>query len=211
MSTGTDQRRAHSAAAVPRDAQCPGTRTRRAWPWNAPAVIVAAAVVALLASACGGGSSSPGVSSLAPSGASSRATLVFAQCMRTHDISQFPDQETGGKFPTPQDLGVSNTAYQAAMNSCTHLLPNDGQPTRVQSPQLLNEVLGFARCMRSHGFPTWPDPTSTPSGPRPYSFNLLGVHGFDPTSPQVDAALNECQRLTSLGITGPPPFGLERP
>jgi hypothetical protein len=189
MSAATGQRRAHSVAAF----------------------IFAAAVLALLASACGGGSSGPGVSSLAPSGASSGTTLAFAQCMRTHDISQFPDQVTGGKFPTPQDLGVSITVYQAAMNSCKHLLPNDGQPTQIASPQLLNEVLGFARCMRSHGFPGWPDPTSTPSGPRPYSFNLLGVHGFDPTSAQVDASLTECQRLTGLGVTGPPPFGLERP
>jgi hypothetical protein len=178
---------------------------------SARPVIVATAVVALLASACGGGSSVPGASSLTPSGSSSQATLAFAQCMRTHDVSQFPDQVTEGKFPTPQDLGVSNTVYQAAMNSCKHLLPDDGQSTQGQSPQLMNEVLGFARCMRSHGFPTWPDPTSTPSGPRPYSFNLLGVHDFDPTSPQVDASLNECQRLTGLGITGPPPFGLERP
>ena len=178
---------------------------------SARPVIVATAVVALLASACGGGSSVPGASSLTPSGSSSQATLAFAQCMRTHDVSQFPGQVTEGKFPTPQDLGVSNTVYQAAMNSCKHLLPDDGQSTQGQSPQLMNEVLGFARCMRSHGFPTWPDPTSTPSGSRPYSFNLLGVHDFDPTSPQVDASLNECQRLTGLGVTSPPPFGLERP
>ncbi len=202
---------------------------RRAWPWRASGFIAAAAVVALAVSACGGGSSGPGVasgsSSERPASAStspgspnpsssessSQSTLAFSNCMRAHGVPSFPDEVTEGKFPPPEDLGVSSTVYQAAMNTCKHLLPNGGQPTQVASPQLLNQVLGFARCMRSHGFPTWPDPTPTPSGQPPYSFNLQGVNGFDPRSPQVDAALNECQSLTGLGVNGPPPFGLQRP
>jgi hypothetical protein len=131
--------------------------------------------------------------------------------MRGHGVANFPDEVTEEKFPPPQDLGVSTTVYHAAMNTCKHLLPNGGQPTQVASPQLANEVLEFARCVRAHGFPGWPDPTPTPSGQPPYTFNLQGVHGFDPRSPQVDAALNECQRITGLGVTGPPPFGLQRP
>jgi hypothetical protein len=210
MSAATDQKRVHTSAAMLRHVQCLGSHKGRVRLRNARAVIVAAGVVGLLASACGGGSS-PGSSNARSAGSSSQTTLAFSLCMRTHDVSQFPDQLTEGKFPTPQDLGVSNTVYQVAMNTCKHLLPNDGQPTQVASPQLLNEVLRFARCMRSHGFPSWPDPASTPSGPRPYTFNLQGVQGFDPRSHQVDASLNECQRLTDLGVTGPPPFGLQRP
>jgi len=129
--------------------------------------------------------------------------------MRAHGVTKFPDQVTGGKFPGSEELGVSSAVYQTASNACEHLLPSDDRPIQA-SPALLNQVLRFARCVRSHGFPTWPDPTPTPSGPRPYTFNLLGVHGFDPRSPQVDAALNTCQRITHLGETGPPPFGLER-
>jgi hypothetical protein len=216
----------HLRRAVGRDATKP---KRRAWPRGASGFTVVAAVMALAASACGAGSTSPGVasgrstnppasSSASPgssnpssSDSSSQSTLAFSNCMRAQGVPNFPDEVAVGKFPPPQDLGVSNAVYQAAMNTCKHSLPNGGQPTQVASPQLANEVLGFAQCVRAHGIPGWPDPTPTPSGPVPYTFNLMGVHGFDPRSPQVDAALNECQRITGLGVTGPPPFGLQRP
>src|ERR1700721_959314 len=87
--------------------------------------------------------------------------------MRAHGVPNFPDQVTEGKFPPSQDLGVSNTVYQAAMNTCKHLLPNGGQPTQVASPQLANEVLEFGRCMASHGFPGGPDPTPLGGSPPP--------------------------------------------
>ena len=182
--------------------------SRRPWRWVLrPEVTSGGSITDQPASSL----TSPGSSNSSSSGSSSQSTLAFSQLHARPRRVAVPRPGDRGEFPSPQDLGVSNTVYQAAMNTCKHLLPNGGQPTQVESPQLLNEVLKFARCMRSHGFPSWPDPTPTPSGPRPYTFNLQGVRGFDPRSPHVDAALNECQRLTGLGVTGPPPFGLQRP
>lgn len=186
--------------------------------------LILLAVTSLLASACGSDRPSPTVAgagsttaqpsssnvSAPPNPSSSGSTVAFAHCMRAHGVTNFPDQDTGGKFPTAQDLGVSSAVFQTASNACEQLLPSDN-PSSQASPELLNKVLQFARCMRSHGFPSWPDPTPTPSGPRPYTFKLGAVHGFDPRSPQVDTALNTCQRITGLGETGPPPFGLQRP
>ncbi len=137
--------------------------------------------------------------------------LPFSRCMRSHGVPNFPDANNSSKFPGARTLGVSNSLFQAAENKCRPLLPNGGQSAQAASPQLLDKVLKFARCMRSHGVPNWPDPTPTPSGPQPYVFNLTRAHGFDPRSPQVNNALNECMRITGLGLTGPPPFGLERP
>jgi hypothetical protein len=134
--------------------------------------------------------------------------------MRARGLTNFPDEATVGKLPTPQDLGVSSTVFQAAYDACKHPLPNGGSPPSPASPELLNKLLKLARCMRSHGFPSWPDPTLTPLGfpvgSPAYTFRLQGVQ-FDPRSPQVDTTLNECQHLTGLETTGPPPFGLARP
>jgi hypothetical protein len=63
----------------------------------------------------------------------------------------------------------------------------------------------FARCMRSHLVPNWPDPTIDSEG-RP-GFNLLHVSGFDPNSPQIDNKMQECQHV----MPGGAPVALTRP
>ena len=82
-----------------------------------PALILVFAVTTLLAPACGpdtggpmvasGGSattrrslSSAATSSNAALAGSSPSELVFPYCMRTHGVANFPDQATGGKYPT---------------------------------------------------------------------------------------------------------------
>ena len=59
----------------------------------------------------------------------------------------------------------------------------------------------FARCMRSHGVPTWPDPTYDPSAG--WGFNLVGVHGFDPNSQQIENKMDECNRVLPPGVGVP--------
>ncbi len=51
----------------------------------------------------------------------------------------------------------------------------------------------YARCVRSHGLPTWPDPTLDSEG-RP-GFNLLHVTGFDPNSSQTSNIMQECYHM----------------
>jgi hypothetical protein len=66
--------------------------------------------------------------------------------------------------------------------------------------QALNEGLSFARCMRSHGVPSWPDPTTDSEG-RPY-FDL-SAHGFSRQqahSPQIRAKVNECEHEMPSGV-----------
>jgi hypothetical protein len=50
-------------------------------------------------------------------------------------------------------------------------------------------VLAYARCMRSHGVPNFPDPDSSGNLPKPDA-NLLGV-----SSSQLEAAQRACQHL----------------
>jgi len=63
------------------------------------------------------------------------------------------------------------------MSACRHLLPNGGNvPDQAALQQDLTALRGFAQCMRSHGVPNWPDPTTGPDG-NP-DFNLVGIRGI---------------------------------
>jgi hypothetical protein len=162
----------------------------------------------MLAAACGGSPVAGGPAKLG-SGNSQQA-LAFSQCMRSHGVPKFPDPSSTNETPSglpkvaPQELGVSGPQFQAAENACRHLLPNDGQSTPSASQQTLSHLLDFARCMRSHGVASWPDPipvsAQAPAGAPPYPFDLNGLPGLDTRSfsPQITTAMNNCFRLTHL-------------
>ncbi len=170
--------------------------------------VIAAAALALLVAACGGSPSSTGSagSSNARGSASSRIGIDYARCMRSQGVPKYPDptgsNELASGLPkvSLEQLGVSSSQYQAAQGACAHLLPNGGQMTQTESQRDLRAMLRFARCMRSHGVPGWPDPTNSSAG---WGFNLVHVHGFDPNSPQIDNKMNECDRGLPAGIGVP--------
>ena len=134
-------------------------RPRRAW--SQAATMMAAAALALLAAACSspsstssGGSSNRGGSSNT-GGSSSPSLLSFAQCMRSKGVPNFPDPQASGsdKFPSAEQLGVSDSQYQRAETDCQNLLPdgtNDQFPA-AEVQQLLAGMRAFSQCMRSHG------------------------------------------------------------
>lgn len=171
---------------------------------TASAVIITAASALLLA-ACSGSPSSGGSANTGGStnagGSQSSQLLAFSHCMRSHGVSNFPDAVGADKFPGAQQLKVSDTQYQAALNNCRHLLPNSGNsPDQAQLQQQQAGLLPFSRCMRSHGIPNWPDPTiSTNSrGNTGVVFNVLGRQGLDRggiDSPRVLAAEHQCKQL----------------
>src|SRR4029450_6821527 len=70
--------------------------------------------IALLATACAGGPSGPGVAgqgasstpSASPSGDRRDADLAYAQCMRDHGISDFPDPKSGSRSAIEPGAGT---------------------------------------------------------------------------------------------------------
>lgn len=165
------------------------------------AAIIAAAAAALLAAACGGGSSAAHPGGTPSAGAPPDSQLVsFARCMRSRGVPRFPDPQPGAsneKLPTAAQLGASTTQLQAAQSACQHLLPagTDDQFPPAEVPLLLHGMLPFARCMRAHGVPNFPDPASDPQG-RPYF--PLSAHGISldySHSPQFTARISQCERL----------------
>jgi len=91
--------------------------------------------------------------------------------------------------------GVSKQISSTANDACEHLLSNGDTPA---TPQQRQQKLAFgvkvARHMRTHGFPTMPDPTGLGANPRP--------SGIDTNSPQFQAAAATCEQRArkALGL-----------
>jgi hypothetical protein len=76
----------------------------------------------------------------------------------------------------------------SANKACAHLLPNGGVPTAAQRQQMLNQALKFTECMRTHGVPNMPDPTSAGGAV------TIGGSGINMRSPQFQSAQRACQK-----------------
>jgi hypothetical protein len=182
-------------------------RPRRASPPTArtAAAIVSTAALALLSAACSGSPSSTGSggSSNAGGSANSPSAVGYSHCMRSHGVPNYPDPDSSNTLRSglpkvsPQQLGVTNSRFQAAENACRHLLPAGARTSQGQDQQVLSKLLRFAQCMRSHGAPNWPDPTPAPGQIPPFTFNIHGLQGVENRSwsPQINTAFHECQRL----------------
>ena len=189
-------------------------RPRQAWPSavRAAAVIIAAAGLVLLAAACSSGSPSAAGSggSSSAGGSQTSQLLAFAGCMRSNGVPNFPDPHSSDKFPSWQQLGVSRSQYQAAMNACKQLLPNGGNaPNLAEVQQERTALLPFARCMRFRGVSNWPDPSvyTNPDGDTAVVFNFIGIHGLDGNgfdSPRVQRTVQQCSHLLPPSHGGPP-------
>lgn len=173
---------------------------------TALALITALCVTSGLA-ACGG-SGAPGGGGTATSAKADFATLLkFSQCMRAHGLPNFPDPGAGGglQFTPSSGMNPQSPAVQAAQKACRKLMPGGGPggPIKATHAQFV-AALAFARCMRAHGVPHFPDPVSSiPAGSGPI-ISLRGMMfkpgpGMDPRSPAFQQAASHC------GIRLPPP------
>ena len=174
-------------------------RHRRALPLaSAAAGLVGAS---LFVAACGG-STSPGVAAVATTATASassaepspgKAALAFSRCMRSHGVSDFPDPNPQGDFPSFH-TDVPKPTSTAAKEACKHLLSRGGgSATPQQRRQKFAFALKVAACLRRHGFPDFPDPT--PSGQHV-------PPKIDTNSPQFSAAETACEQRArkALGL-----------
>jgi hypothetical protein len=112
--------------------------------------------------------------------------------MRSNGVASWPDpMNSSGEFDKSklglQQLGVSGSRLQSAQTACSHLLPNGGQPpSQTERRQRQAQALSFARCVRAHGVPNFPDPDSTGRIPDPATV------GINQGSPTFEAANQAC-------------------
>jgi hypothetical protein len=150
-------------------------RPRRAWPPTArtAAAIAAATVIA------GCGSSSPSSSSSGGQTNASQAqaqqdTLNFARCMRSHGVSNFPDDLN---FQNVPGINPSSPAFKAAQTACQHLLPVKAPPPAAPSAQTHEKLLRLSNCLRAHGYPSMPDPKPNPPPTHSSQYDTLYGEG----------------------------------
>jgi hypothetical protein len=192
------------------------------------ALAAALIALGVLVAGCGGNSPTDGVASLsshtsktsttsstaagASGGSDSSASpdsqaVAYAACMRTHGVANFPDPKvsTNGN-EVKVAIGVNpsitgNPHFKSAQRACGKLLPGGGPgegPNHQITPSEQARYLKAAACIRSHGVPTFPDPT----------FSGGGVHiehqGLNESSPEFKAAVHACESLIPGGVHGGP-------
>jgi len=163
---------------------------------------VAVAVVAGTATACS--SSTTSAHAHAPGHAhSGGGPLAFSACMRSHGLSNFPDPSTGSngqaQIQVQQGSGIdpNSAAYQSAYHSCQSLLPAGKTAGGSISPAVRAQILRYAACIRSHGEPSYPDPTFNGN-----AVNFGNLSGIDPNSAQYQSALHACASLNPMNGHG---------
>lgn len=168
---------------------------------------LAVAAVSLLAAGCGSNSSSTSSSS-GSGGPQSQAQIQeenqelvrFADCMRSHGVSDFPDPTNPHAFKQAMDPTTEQSpAFGSAMTACQHLLPGGGShsQTTPPTPAQTAALLAFARCLRSHGFPRFPDPDSTGN----VTHQMIAAAGINLQQPAVLRAGDTCTSVTHGRLT----------
>jgi hypothetical protein len=120
--------------------------------------------------------------------------------MRSNGVPDFPDPTT-----SPRDFKQAlnpttprSPAFLSAATTCQHLLPTDNQKERspAQTQARTAALLAFARCIRGHGFPSFPDPSSGQ-----ISHEMLARAGINLHQPAVVPAADACVGVTHGVIT----------
>jgi hypothetical protein len=161
-------------------------------------IMLAAIACAMVIAACG--SSSPKSAGTPDRYGPASSPASISRCMRAHGVSGFPDPRAGpnggvgfpgGLMVTGSDsmvvMGIpfSGPALLQAEKACKEYLPPGGASPQVSAEQR-RQALAFARCMRSHGVPSFPDPTFSggqKAGP---------PAGINPQAPAFRSAARAC-------------------
>jgi hypothetical protein len=125
--------------------------------------------------------------------------------MRSHGVSSFPDPvvKTSGSSVsvairvTP--ALTSSPSFKSAQKACSHILPGPkGQGlSPAQQQARTRAMLAFAQCLRTHGFPRFPDPTAQGQ----LSLEMVTAAGIDLHTPALLTAGKACASVTHGQIT----------
>jgi hypothetical protein len=182
--------------------------SRKLWP------LAALATVALIGAGCGsnapsengtasspGTASSSGTASSAGTGGNKKATdrdkgVKFAECIRAHGVSDFPDPNAKGDFQ--YGVSVTPAVWKKATTACKALQP-PGTLSAKRTPKQQSASLRFAQCIRENGVKDFPDPVNgeplvntykIPSSNRPGGMAVL------------NAAMHKCGKVLGEAAGG---------
>jgi hypothetical protein len=182
---------------------------RTLWP------LAALATVVLIGAGCSNGSAGDGNTSTGTasrsgtasstsstsSGANKKLTardkaVKFAECIRAHGVSDFPDPDAKNQFQ--YGVSVSPAVWTRAVTACKDLQP-PGTLSGKRTPKQQSASLRFAQCIRDNGVKDFPDPvngeplvdtTKIPSSNKPGGMTIL------------NAAMKKCGKVLDLAAGG---------
>jgi hypothetical protein len=176
---------------------------------NGMAAVASVAALVLALAACGSSASS---SALSGTGGSVYERLVsayvaYAACARSHGMPNLPDPQVddqgNDRYPSLDRQG--HWSWPASvLQGCAKVWERvhavrdrfDSQHGLGRSPSISSraQALALARCIRAHGFPSFPDPSSNGST----SVGVLPPGFAKPNlSPQARTALSACSRAVA--------------
>lgn len=162
--------------------------------------VAAAVAAATVVAACGSGPRRASGSAAHPTQARLQQDLVaFAGCMRSHGVPRFPDPSSPRAYKTALGArSAQSPAFQSARAACRHLVPGgEHSDSPAQHPERVPAELAFARCLRTRGFPRFPDPTSGGE----LTHEMVAHAGIDPHAPTLLRAADACVGVTHGAIT----------
>ena len=123
--------------------------------------------------------------------------------MRDHGVTSFPDPQVSGNHLTLQITPsiIGSPAFKSAQKVCAYLLPAGAGQTNggglAQQKARTEGLLAFAACVRSHGFPSFPDPTSQGE----LTVEMIRQAGINLQQPAVLQAGDACVSVSHGQIT----------
>ncbi len=127
----------------------------------------ALALLAVIVSGCGSASAGSGNQNGSSTATARDKAVKFAECMRSNGVSGFPDPNASGQLTIDavangSSIDTNSATFKTAMSACKNLEPAGFTGPKTTS-QLRAARLAFAKCVRGHGVPDFPDPA--PNGP----------------------------------------------
>jgi hypothetical protein len=122
--------------------------------------------------------------------------VKFAECIRAHGVSDFPDPDAKNQFQ--YGVSVSPAVWNQATTACKDLQP-PGTLSGKRTPKQQSASLRFAQCVRDHGVKDFPDPVNgepvidtykIPSSNKPGGMTIL------------NAATHKCGRVLGQAAGG---------
>jgi hypothetical protein len=127
--------------------------------------------------------------------------VADARCARAHGMPNLPDpqvdEQGNAHYPALDRTGPWGWP-QSVIGGCEHVWArlhairdryDNTRPQRPASPATFANELRIARCIRTHGFPTYPDPSASGGfvvGSLPPGFSKTNI------SPPARAAIDAC-------------------
>jgi hypothetical protein len=170
-----------------------------------------AGLIGLISAGCGSNASSESDTASSPGTASSTSStssgankkltardkaVKFAECIRAHGVSDFPDPNAKNEFE--YGVSVSPAVWNKATSACKDLQP-PGTLSGKRTPKQQSTALKFAQCMRDNGVKDFADPAN--GDPLIDTTKIPSLGERSPrTDPVFAPALDKCRAVLAAAL-----------